>query len=193
MPQKPLQLDKANNAYFVVTLSPSGSVYSTPAALSELHPSLKYVGQVGELEDTHMYSSPLDKEDVIATFLKERRQGREGIARVDFPEERDIYRRSKRDEFCYQLLGYLATRVSVKSIMYYTTRQSIWLANHDNAEWLNRTPCRPYVAQEPRLGDSSKLSLVAFPTFDSDSSLGKSSKEGKFDGTQCFMKEQRLR
>ncbi|KAH6919299.1 hypothetical protein BKA70DRAFT_1417275 [Coprinopsis sp. MPI-PUGE-AT-0042] len=104
MPQKPLQLDKANNAYFVITLSPSGSVYSTPAALAELHPSLKYVGQVGELEDTHMYSSPLDKEDVIATFLKERRQGREGIARVDFPEERDIYRRSKRDEFVMKVL-----------------------------------------------------------------------------------------
>jgi hypothetical protein len=112
MPQKPLQLDKANNAYFVITLSPSGSVYSTPAALAELHPSLKYVGQVGELEDTHMYSSPLDKEDVVATFLKERRKGGEGITRVDFPEERDIYRRSKRDEFVSDIQGHLLNDLS---------------------------------------------------------------------------------
>ncbi|TFK22390.1 hypothetical protein FA15DRAFT_671594 [Coprinopsis marcescibilis] len=98
MSQQPLQLDRANNAYYVVTLASSSSLYSSPATLSDLHPSLNYVGRVGELEDTHVYSSPLGTEDVVARFLKERSAGSDGIVHVEFPEERELYKRSKKDE-----------------------------------------------------------------------------------------------
>lgn len=98
MPQQPLQLDKVNNAYFVLTLSPSGSAYSSPASLAKIHPNLNYVGQVGELEDTHVYSTPVNQGDVVNEFLKQRRSGGEGIVRIDFPEDTVLYKRSRKRE-----------------------------------------------------------------------------------------------
>ncbi|EFI28486.1 hypothetical protein CC1G_14018 [Coprinopsis cinerea okayama7 len=98
MSQRPLQLDRANNAYFVVTLSQSGSLYTSPGSLAEQHPALSYVGRVGELEDTHVYSTPLNQEDVVSQFLKERRGGGEGIIHISIPEETVLEKRKKRDE-----------------------------------------------------------------------------------------------
>lgn len=98
MSQRPLQLDRVNNAYFLITLAREGPVYSTPSALADLHPALTYVGRVGELEDTHIYSSPLQEGDVVAEFLKEKRNGEEGIIHVDFPEEITLTKRSKKNQ-----------------------------------------------------------------------------------------------
>ena len=56
---------------------------STPAALSSLKPSISYVGQVGQLEDVHLYSTPKGEGDQVAQFLKERRGGSEGIIDVE--------------------------------------------------------------------------------------------------------------
>ncbi|TFK24656.1 hypothetical protein FA15DRAFT_619084 [Coprinopsis marcescibilis] len=92
----PLQLDRANNAYFVVTLSKSGWAFSSPASLAELHPSLHYLGQVGELDDTHVYCAALDQGNAILGFLNGRKNGQEGIVRVDVPEERELEKRAFR-------------------------------------------------------------------------------------------------
>ena len=85
----------------MVTLSRSGSAFSSPASLAELHPSLSYVGRVGELDDIHVYSSALDQGGAILELLKGRKNGQEGIVRVDIPEERELEKRSRktRDSF----------------------------------------------------------------------------------------------
>ncbi|TEB24694.1 hypothetical protein FA13DRAFT_1638381 [Coprinellus micaceus] len=83
MSAQPYQLDHSRNSYIAVTYAPRSTFISTPTALSSLKPSISYVGQVGALEDVHLYSAPKGEGDQIAQFLKERRGGSEGIIDVE--------------------------------------------------------------------------------------------------------------
>lgn len=91
----PPKLDHNANIYLAVSL-PSGSSYLTqPQSLAQTHHLLNHVGQVGQLEDIHMYSVPKDEweqnQEEVLSLLK----AQDGVGRVDV---QSLAPRAKRDE-----------------------------------------------------------------------------------------------
>ncbi|KAI0344968.1 hypothetical protein BDW22DRAFT_1353787 [Trametopsis cervina] len=85
--------DHTSNVYLAVTISPNSPLYQNPDQLAS-HPALTYVGQVGELRDIQLLSTPRSgwstmQEDVISAL-----NGLNGVRRVDVQEPRT---RAKRD------------------------------------------------------------------------------------------------
>lgn len=68
-------LDYNANTYIAVTLSPGSQYLQSPPSLVEGHSSLVHVGNVGQLEDVHLYGVPKAvwqrEGDNILDFLKE--------------------------------------------------------------------------------------------------------------------------
>jgi len=99
MSQIPVQMDHANKAYVAITYDPSSTFLTAPAALASLEPlqsrSVAYVGQVGELNDVHLYCAPKNQGNAVENWLKERRGGSEGIVDVELQVPK---MRAKRDE-----------------------------------------------------------------------------------------------
>ena len=71
------------NTYLAITLSPGSQYLQSPPSLVEEHSSLVHVGNVGQLEDVHLYGVPnvvwQRDGDNIVNFLKEL----EGVSGVD--------------------------------------------------------------------------------------------------------------
>ncbi|KAF8735234.1 hypothetical protein AX14_002438 [Amanita brunnescens Koide BX004] len=74
------------NTYLAITLSPGSQYLQSPPSLVERHSSLVHLGNVGQLEDVHLYGVPKAvwqrEGDNILEFLKEL-EGRRGRAIVN--------------------------------------------------------------------------------------------------------------
>ncbi|KAF9032924.1 hypothetical protein BJ165DRAFT_1357548 [Panaeolus papilionaceus] len=98
---KPIAMDHSAHSYIAVTLAPNSPYFSNPASLTALHPALTYDGQVGALDDTHLYSVPkgegdsaLHERDDVLGVLEERGPAG-GIIHVELQQ---LQRRARRDE-----------------------------------------------------------------------------------------------
>jgi hypothetical protein len=84
--------------YLTVTLEPHSPYSTQPSLLSYAHPSLTFIGQVGELEDVQLFSVPKAnweqegvKDDIFAKLL-----GNQSVKRVDvLPEPVKRHKRGK--------------------------------------------------------------------------------------------------
>ncbi|KAF9528255.1 hypothetical protein CPB83DRAFT_894521 [Crepidotus variabilis] len=97
-------LDHSTYSYIAVTFSASSPFIGSPNTLSARHPTLglNYVGQVGQLLDTHLYSvlnSELQRRGVQAETIAARDiQGRDGVIHVEVQKPSQRARRGG-DEF----------------------------------------------------------------------------------------------
>jgi hypothetical protein len=76
-------LDHIANTYLAVSLSPSSPYLHNPSALSDAHPSVTHVGQVGQMSDVQLFSIPRQEwnhaqQDILG-FLN----AQQGVIRVD--------------------------------------------------------------------------------------------------------------
>jgi len=91
----PPKLDYNSNVYLAVTLPSSSTFLSQPQTLADRHHLLTHVGQVGQLDDIHMYSVPKadwqQNQDEVLSLLR----AQAGVGRVDvqIPAQR-----TRRDE-----------------------------------------------------------------------------------------------
>ena len=86
-------LDHIANAYLAISLSPSSLYYHNPSALSIAHPSIAYVGQVGQMTDTQLFSIPRQEWDQAQRDILGSLTAQEGVTRVDV---QSLQQRAKR-------------------------------------------------------------------------------------------------
>jgi hypothetical protein len=88
-----LALNYAANTYIAVSLS-AGSVYlHNPARLASVHPSITYVGPVGELPDVQLVSVAKDDWDKVNEEVLGSLTGCDGVGRVDVQAPRQRVKR----------------------------------------------------------------------------------------------------
>ncbi|KAJ3760626.1 hypothetical protein EV360DRAFT_39356 [Lentinula raphanica] len=81
------------NTYVAVTLTPTSPFVNTPSMLSNVHPSLTHVGQVGQLHDVQLVSVPKDDWNHIGDDILASLKGSEGVASVSVQELRQRTKR----------------------------------------------------------------------------------------------------
>ncbi|PPQ66185.1 hypothetical protein CVT24_000162 [Panaeolus cyanescens] len=98
---KPVAMDHNTHSYIAVTFAPHSPYMSLPASLTGLHSAMTYEGQVGALDDTHLYSVPkgegesaLEERDDVLSVLEERGPA-EGIVHYELQR---LQQRARRDE-----------------------------------------------------------------------------------------------
>lgn len=79
-------LDHSANAYLAVTLTPASPYYHEPAALSTFHPSVRHIGQLGQLSDVQLLSVPKPHWDRLRQEITSSLRAQEGVSRVDIQE-----------------------------------------------------------------------------------------------------------
>ncbi|KAF5343533.1 hypothetical protein D9758_012951 [Tetrapyrgos nigripes] len=85
--------DYDHNTYIAVTLDPQSSFFSSPSTLSEIHPALTHVGQVGKLKDVQLISFvKADWEEKLEEIIQAL-QSIEGVIKVDVQEVKDLTKR----------------------------------------------------------------------------------------------------
>jgi hypothetical protein len=78
-------LDHGNNVYLTVTVSPSASVASNPQSLA-IHPSMTYLGTVGQLQDVQLLGIPRESWDLIHENVMDTLKRIEGVQRVEMEQ-----------------------------------------------------------------------------------------------------------
>ncbi|KAF8644584.1 hypothetical protein AX16_008382 [Volvariella volvacea WC 439] len=86
-------LDYSSNAYLVVTLSSTSPFFSAPSTLASLHPSLSFVGQVGQLSDVQIVSVPQAHWEQDGNAIVASLRSGEGVVSVNLQQPKHRIRR----------------------------------------------------------------------------------------------------
>ena len=78
-------LDHSSNVYLTVTTSSSAAVSSNPQSLA-IHPSISYLGPVGQLRDVHLLGIPRESWELIQDNVLSTLKGMPGGQRVDMEQ-----------------------------------------------------------------------------------------------------------
>ncbi|THV06891.1 hypothetical protein K435DRAFT_742898 [Dendrothele bispora CBS 962.96] len=89
------EYDYESNTYIAVTLDSASPFYASPSTLSEIHPALKHVGQVGKLEDVQLVSFMKEEwknslEEILGAI-----KSADGVKRLSVQEVKDLTKRNE--------------------------------------------------------------------------------------------------
>ncbi|KAI0933419.1 hypothetical protein AcV5_005566 [Taiwanofungus camphoratus] len=76
-------LNHQENVYLAATIASSSRFFDNPAALASIHPSLTYIGIVGQMRDVQLLSVPRESWQRIQGEVLGSLNGLDGIRRVD--------------------------------------------------------------------------------------------------------------
>jgi hypothetical protein len=78
-----LSLNYDANTYLAVTLSSSSPFFQQPATLTQVHPAVAHVGQVGQMKDVQLFSVAKFEWAKVSEVVLSKLEKSEGVRRVD--------------------------------------------------------------------------------------------------------------
>jgi hypothetical protein len=93
-----MDLDYSANIYLAITTAASSLYARDPSSIQKAYPALTYVKQVGQLDDSHIYSVPKTEGEGESMVLEKARKllkKSDGLIRVELQTPKQRYKRGE--------------------------------------------------------------------------------------------------